>query len=238
MKDQNHGTLYGVGVGPGDPELIPLKSIKVLNRVDVIFAAASTKNDHSRAVDIARPFIPCSARVELLSFPMSKDKQITKAAWERHARTILSTLKRGQNAAFLTLGDPLTYATYGYLLKTLRALAPDAPVVTVPGITSFQAAAARMNLPLVEGEESLLVVSGVEGGRQIRELSAVAENIVILKAYKNIKDITSALEETGRIGSSIGISNCSRDNEEVIPDVRRLNDMDPGYWTLIIAKNG
>jgi len=164
MEKTKYGTLYGIGVGPGDPDLLPLKSVKIIRQVDIIFAASSTKNTHSQAVSVAAPHIPERSDVRLLPFPMTKDGAEKQACWRAHARTIIAELQQGKDAAFLTLGDSLTYATYGYVLKHVLELAPEAPVVTIPGITAYQAAAARVNRPLVEGEESLLVVSGVEGG--------------------------------------------------------------------------
>jgi len=172
------GILYGIGVGPGDPDLITIKAAKILNRVDIVFAAASTKNDHSLAVNIAREHIPDRARVKKLRFPMTRDKNETRRAWKEHALTIIAELEKGQNVAFLTLGDSMTYSTYGYILKYVQTLAPHLEAQTVPGITSYQAAAARLNTPLVEGEESLMIVSGAKGGNRLRELCGKPENVV------------------------------------------------------------
>jgi precorrin-2/cobalt-factor-2 C20-methyltransferase len=160
MKQQT-GTLYGIGVGPGDPELLTIKSARILSEVDVVFAAASTKNDYSLAVNIAGPHIPVGTAVRMLQFPMTKDKEETRKAWKIHAETIISELEQGKNAAFLTLGDPMTYSTYGYILQNIQKSAPHISITTIPGITSYQAAAACINTPLVEGEECLLVVSGI-----------------------------------------------------------------------------
>jgi precorrin-2/cobalt-factor-2 C20-methyltransferase len=236
MNTLHYGTLYGIGVGPGDPDLIPLKSIRIIQRVEVIFAASSTKNAHSQAVTIAATHIPETSDVRLLPFPMTKDQAVKEACWQEHARTIIAELEKGHDVAFLTMGDSLTYATYGYVLKYVLALAPDAPVVTVPGITAYQAAAARVNRPLVEGEESLLVLSGVEGGQRLRQLSETVENVVFMKAYRNAGDITDALEETNMLESSVAVANCCLANEEVIEDVKTLRRRKPGYWTLILAK--
>ena len=236
MNTHTYGTLYGIGVGPGDPDLIPLKSVKILQRVKLVFAAASTKNTYSQAVRVAAPHIPAGSEVHVLSFPMTKDLAEKEACWQAHARTIINALEQGRDAAFLTLGDSLTYATYGYILKHVLALAPDAPVVTVPGITAYQAAAARINRPLVEGEESLLVLSGVEGGQRLRQLSEEVDNVVFMKAYRNAGDITDALEEKKMLGQSVAVANCCMRDEEVIEDVRSLRQRKPGYWTLILAK--
>lgn len=236
MQTNPYGTLYGIGVGPGDPDLIPVKAVKALAKVDIIFAAASTKNPHSQAVEIARPHLPEKVELRMLGFPMTKDAGEKTAAWRAHAETILDEMAKGRRVAFLTLGDPLTYATYGYVLTQIKRLRPEAPVVTIPGITSFQAAAARVNQPLVEGEESLLILSGVEGGQQLRKYGATVDNVVFLKAYRNIGDIASALEETDMLASSLAVANCSRENEEVIADVKGLAGRDPAYWTLVMAK--
>ena len=236
MKNIPKGKLYGIGVGPGDPELIPIKSINILKTANVIFAASSSKNPYSRAVDIARPFLPTTADIKLLAFPMTKNHMEKERAWQRNAETILSVLYNGGNAVFLTLGDPLTYATYGYVLKAIQAIYPLAQIETIPGITSYQAAAARVNLPLVEGDESLTVVSGVKGGELIRQYATLADNMIILKAYRNTVDITKALEEAGMIENSVAISNCSLENEKIFEDIRDLPEKQPGYWTLIIAK--
>ncbi len=236
MDHNKTETLYGIGVGPGDPDLITMKAIKILGRVDMIFAASSTKNSHSQAVDIARPHIPADTPIKRLPFPMTRDKVETTAAWEENALSIMAELQRGKNAAFLTLGDAMTYSTYGYVLKHIKAIAPDLNIVSVPGITSYQASAARLNTPLVEGEESLMVVSGVQGGGRFRRLGAKPENVVFLKAYKNVKDISEALEESDLLENSVGVARCGLPEEEIIHDVKALGSRPPGYWTLIIAK--
>ena len=230
------GTLYGIGVGPGDPDLITLKAVKILNQVDIVFAAASTKNNHSLAVNIARPHIPQNATVQMLRFPMTRDKDETREAWQAHSRTIIGELEKGKNAAFLTLGDSLTYSTYGYILRHIQDAAPHIEIQTVPGITSYQASAARLNTPLVEGEESLMVVSGATGGDRLRKLSAKPENIVFLKAYRHVTDIKAAIDEIGNYPSCVGVKSCGQPNEEIIRDIAELSRCAPDYWTLIIAK--
>lgn len=234
--DTKPGTLYGIGVGPGDPDLIPLKAVKILQHVDVVFAASSTKNSYSLAVNIARAHIPETAEVRILSFPMTQDVQKAGSAWETHAKTIVRELDKGNHVAFLTLGDPLTYSTYGYVLKQIKRIAPHVPVETIPGITSYQASAACLNLPLVEGEEALLIMSGVSGGDRLRALTDKPENVVFLKAYRNIEDITAALAEANRLDSSVGISQCGLENQQIIWDISEFNHHRPDYWTLIISK--
>jgi precorrin-2/cobalt-factor-2 C20-methyltransferase len=232
----NAGTLYGIGVGPGDPELITMKAVKILREVDMVFAAASTKNHHSLAVDIARAHVPEKTIVKMLKFPMTRDPDQTRKAWQVHAQTIIAELQKGKNVAFLTLGDSLTYSTYGYILRYVQAMAPHLKIQTVPGITSYQAAAARLNTPLVEGEETLMVVSGAKGGDRLRALGGKPENVVFLKAYRNVRDIQTAVDEIGTYASCVGVAHCGQPGEEIIADIDELSRRSPDYWTLIIAK--
>lgn len=230
------GTLYGIGVGPGDPELITLKAVRMLEKVDMIFTAASTKNDYSLAVDIAKPYLPAGIDIETLKFPMSKDKAVMVQAWQDNAKRIADVLEAGRHAAFLTLGDPLTYSTYGYVLRHLKAGWPDLPLVTIPGITSYHAAAAATNQPLVEGEESLLIMSGVHGGERFQQMPHKPDRVVFLKAYRNVEGIYNALEFTDMLSGSMAVSNCSRKDEKIYPDLKQLCEQRPNYWTLILAK--
>ncbi len=231
------GTFYGVSVGPGDPDLITLKAVKTIRRADVIFTASSSKNSHSLAVNIASPHIPEGTPVFRLSFPMCSDKTVMEKAWAENAGIIVDTLREGKDAAFLTLGDCMTYSTYGYLGRYVKKLAPEANIVSVPGVTSYQAAAARVNRPLVEGEEALLILSGARGGERFRKLAENAENIVFLKAYKNVSDINLALEEKGCLENSIGVSACGSTREKIVMDVREFEKCAPDYWTLILSKH-
>jgi precorrin-2/cobalt-factor-2 C20-methyltransferase len=233
---KSFGTFYGIGVGPGDPELITLKAIKVLGQVDIVFAAASTKNHHSLAMDIARPHIPAATPVELLRFPMTRDKSETRRAWSANAQRIIAELEAGRDAAFLTLGDSLTYSTFGYLLKFVKAKAPQFEVQPVPGITSYQAAACRLSTPLVEGEGTLMVVSGATGGDRLRALSQHPDTVVFLKAYRNLPDICSALDASGDYPYCVAVKNCGHPNEEIFSDMEQLCRQTPDYWTLVIAK--
>lgn len=228
------GKLYGVGVGPGDPELITVKAVRVIKEADIIFTAASSKNSYSLAVEIASPYISSNTRTETLYFPMTKDETQTETAWINNAKQIASALKEGLTAVFLTLGDPTTYSTFGYILKKMACVMPEADIETIPGITSFHAASARLNRILVEGEQSLLVTSGAYGGDRIRHINGV-ENVAIVKAYKNVKDINAALKETGLSRNSVAVSKCGRDHEKITRNLDALEQEAPDYWTLILA---
>jgi len=229
------GTLYGIGVGPGDPELITLKALKVLEKRPHIFAAASSKNTYSLALDIIQSHLN-GAPVEQLPFPMTRDPEVLQEAWDKSARRVLEVLADGSDAAFITLGDPLTYSTFGYLLKTIKALDPAVQVITIPGITSYQAAAALTQTPLGEGEGSFLVVSGARGAAKLREVIDRADTVVLLKTYRYTDDILAALEELGLTDRAVCVSRCGLDGETVVQDVRTLKGQPLPYFSMIIVR--
>ena len=229
------GTLYGIGVGPGDPELITLKALKVLQHIPHIFASCSSKNSYSLALSIVRCHLN-GAGIEHLPFPMTRDPEVLHQAWEKNAARVLEVLDAGNDAAFVTLGDPLTYSTFGYLLKTLKRMQPEVRVVTIPGITSYNAAAALTQIPLTEGEESFYVVSGALGAARLREVVERSDNIVMLKTYRNFTEIYAALEELDLLDRAVCISRCGLDGETVVENLRDLKGRDMPYLSMIIIK--
>jgi precorrin-2/cobalt-factor-2 C20-methyltransferase len=129
------GTLYGIGVGPGDPELITVKGAAILARCRRIFVPRARSAAESLALDIAERYVDGAAEITELLFPMTADKEELSLRWGEAAEAVAAALRTGEDACFLTLGDPLLYSTYIYLLREIRARMPDATVVTVPGIT-------------------------------------------------------------------------------------------------------
>lgn len=234
-KMKHYGTLYGVGVGPGDPELLTLKALRVLREVDHIFAARSSKNTYSTAMSILRPHLGEEVEIESLPFPMTKDATELQQAWRENVGRILEVLEHGRSAAFLTLGDPMTYSTFGYVMQTLHDLSPDARVEVVPGVTSYQASAARARTVLVEREQTLAVVSGAEGGEKIAAVASAVDTLVVLKAYKQFPRIQQTLDNHGLLDNAVLISDCGKETEVVHTDVRSIKD-NPGYFTLVLAK--
>ncbi|THB81240.1 MAG: precorrin-2 C(20)-methyltransferase [Desulfobacteraceae bacterium] len=231
----NNGKLYGIGVGPGDPELITIKAVNAIKRSEIIFAASSSRNTYSLAVEIARPYVDIpDSNIHMLPFPMTKNQQVAETAWQANSQRIANELRNGRTAAFLTLGDPTTYSTFGYILRSMKSVMPNAAIETIPGITSFHAASARLNRILVEAEESLLITSGAFGGDRIRQAENV-DRVAVVKAYKNIKDVNNALKETGFDQDSVAVSHCGRKDEAIIHNLDQLESRHPDYWTLILG---
>ncbi|MDQ7782234.1 MAG: precorrin-2 C(20)-methyltransferase [Desulfomonilaceae bacterium] len=229
------GTLYGIGVGPGDPDLITVKALRILKSVSAIFAASSTKNGYSLAETIVKKHLGYTP-VERMPFPMTRDKELLAKHWEANAGRVLEVLNEGDDAAFVTLGDPSTYSTFTYLVRSVRRIAPHVPVVTVPGITSYHAAAALSNTPLTEGEESFHLISGANGGRNLRKIIESSENVVVLKTYKYFDDIFDTLEDLDLVDRSILVSRMGLEDETVVEDLRSLKGKTLPYLSLVIIK--
>jgi precorrin-2/cobalt-factor-2 C20-methyltransferase len=176
------------------------------------------------------------AGIEHLPFPMTKDAGVLAAAWERNARRVLEVLATGSDAAFVTLGDPLTYSTFGYLLKTLKRLDPEVGIVTIPGITSYSAAAALTHIPLTEGEESFYLVSGALGAAQLKEVIDKSDNIVILKTYRYFDEIFQVLEDMDLLDRTTCISRCGLEGETIVENLRELKGRELPYLSMVIIK--
>ena len=231
------GTLYGIGVGPGDPELLTLKAVRALKGVEHVFAAASTKNDYSLALDIVREHLPANTPLDHLAFPMTFDPDHLEDAWLANCEKVVEILRQGKNAAFLTLGDPLTFSTFIYLMRKIRRCLPEVTIKVIPGITSFQAAAACATLPLAEGEEVITIISGAKGAGRLKEVVQVSDSVVLMKTYKQLPQILEQIEEVGLKDSCCFISRCGLDGEVVERDFERLSNLkQPHYLSLMIVK--
>lgn len=227
------GHLYGVGVGPGDPDLVTLRAIRTLAAADVILAASSSRNEYSLALSIARPHIPDGTPVIDLPFPMTRDAAVLAEAWENNARTAVSLVDQGKKAVFLTLGDPLIYSTFGYLMRTVQRLAPQTPVTVIPGISSFQAAAAKTRTILCESGENLLIQAGINPQSHLEEELRLADNAVLLKAYKNFADIRRACDQAGRTENAVLVSRLGLPDEHITPLAEAPET--PNYLSLVLA---
>jgi precorrin-2/cobalt-factor-2 C20-methyltransferase len=185
------GKFYGIGVGPGDPQLITLKAVEVLKHMDVIAVPKSRMDRESVAWDIAKGHCPSDIQLMELEMPMTSDEMVLQAAWRNAADQILDILHSGKSVAFLTLGDPSLYSTYTYLLNLLKQELSSEHIETVPGIMAMAAAAAKVNQPLATGDEPLLVLPGIEGVDRYPDIP----NLVVMKVSRNLPEVLETLRE-------------------------------------------
>ncbi|SMC16426.1 precorrin-2 C20-methyltransferase [Desulfacinum hydrothermale DSM 13146] len=230
------GTLYGIGVGPGDPDLLTIKAVKALQKVHHLFAASSSKNDYSLALEIVREHVPPDTSIHLLDFPMTFDKTHLERAWHANCLTVVEKLEAGHDVAFVTLGDPMTFSTFIYLLRKVRSRLPQVPVVTIPGITAYQAAAACAQVPLAEAEETFTVISGAKGGEALGHVLPFSDNVVLMKTYKKFPQILEQIRAMGLEDRCCFVSRCGLEGQTVEKDFEKLSELNPHYLSLLILK--
>lgn len=236
------GTLYGVGLGPGDAGLITVKALETLKRVEVI-ALPSAKVGGSEREGIARGIITellgPSPEAELvgLYLPMTKEASVLKKARQVAASSLAERLRLGKDVAFVTLGDPLFYSTFSYLVPLCRELVEGVSVEIIPGVTAFSGAAATLGEPLASAEESVAVVpASYDLGRVERALDEF-DTVVLMKISTVIDELLELLEKRGLIMDSSLVEKATWAEEEV-SELGELGERRPGYFSLIIVRTG
>lgn len=180
----HYGKLYGVGIGPGDPRYLTLRAAEVLRAADVIFTVISRNADDSVSRNVVESLQP-QGEIRLQMFTMSRNRAERAAQVRANADAVMAELKAGKDCAFATLGDAMTYSTFGYVLEIIRNELPGVEVEIVPGVTSFAALAARAGKVLVENGESLHVIPSFRAD-QVENLTFPAgSTTVLLKTYRS-----------------------------------------------------
>ncbi|MDD3338103.1 MAG: precorrin-2 C(20)-methyltransferase [Lachnospiraceae bacterium] len=223
------GIAYGVGVGPGDPSMMTLKSVELIRENDVI-AVPGKDPKESVAYKIAVQSVPELADKCLIPvyMPMVHDRQVMNENHKKGAKQIEEYLEQGKNVIYLTLGDSTIYCTFTYLQPILEADGYETRLVN--GISSFSAAAARLNIPLVEWDEALHVIPAVHKGEEKLDQSG---SYVLMKSGSHMKETKELLRESNR--DVTVVENCGMETEKIYRSVDEIPD-DAGYFSLVIAK--
>lgn len=226
------GKLYGVGVGPGDVELLTLKAAKILKTVPVICSPKSSKEKESIALSIVEPIIDereDRKNVMLVEpiFPMIEDNETLEKVWDSAAELIAHYLDSGRDLAFVTLGDPSIFSTFSYVQKRLK---DRYEIEVIPGITSFTACAAACETPLTEKNQILTIVPKIDD--RLDDIMDYSDSIVLMKASRNTKELESLIESKNKEKTIISVENCTREDEKVIEGFSE----DKPYLTTTIIK--
>lgn len=232
-QTQPVGRFIGVGVGPGDPELLTLKAARMIESADVV-AYLAGESGSSQAKQIAQiamdQRINCLADIVIL-MPMATDRSAANQAYDEGAQRIQKALNAGHNVVFLCEGDPLFFGSFTYLMERLEA---QFTVDVIPGISSIHAAAAAIKHPLTLLKESFAVVSGRHTEAQIQKALENHDSVVIMKAGRARPKILAALERTSRLQDAKYLEYVGRDNERIVTDVARLPCEAGPYFSLFI----
>lgn len=229
------GKLYGIGVGPGDSELLTVKGARLIGEADVIITPKTEKKDGSVALNIAKPYIQDHTEIVPVVFPMVLNDSEQQEGWEEARRIIGGLLDEGKQVVFLTLGDPMFYSTYMYVYRLVEQAGYE--IETVPGVTAYCAIGARLGYPIVEKEEVLAIVPATAPKDKIDKVLSVTDDAVIMKVYRNFGEVQDTLKKYDMADNAVMISRCGLDGEEIYENVASLpRDLKLNYLSTILTK--
>lgn len=232
------GKLIGASLGPGDPGLITRRAWDALNSGARWIYPVKKAEDSSYALDIVRRAeleIPQDA--EALVFPMTRQPEPLARAWSVAAARTLELLKSGRDVVFLVEGDASTYATFAHLARTISELAPGVEIETIPGVSSFAAAAGHLNEPLAGEDDTLAVIPAAYGIKVIDHLIDEFDTLVLLKVKPLLDDILELLERRGLLHEACLIEKVGSPEERVVREVASLRGTKVAYLSLMLVRN-
>jgi len=237
MTQPQQGTFYGVGVGPGDPELLTLKAVRVLRQSDAIYVPESRLSRQNHVADIAAAYASADCDIVPVSFSLADRAATRQQHWHETAQVIAGRLQGGQDVALVTLGDALLYSTYIYLLRALYAVFPKAKVETVPGISAVSTAAALTHCPLGEGEQPLSIIPAANDVKKLRDLITSGSSVAIMKIGHHLPQLIELLDQWGAIERSVFVARAGLPEQRVELDLNQLRDVpaDTGNLAVILV---
>jgi precorrin-2/cobalt-factor-2 C20-methyltransferase len=214
VLEMKQGKLFGIGVGPGDTELLTIKSVKILKSVGVICSPRSAESKPSLALSIVQPVLNDREEgYELLDplFPMIEDKNALNKYWDQAANIIQNKLVQGKDVAFITLGDPTVYSTFSYVAE--RIAKSGFEIKIVPGITSFTGCAAAAGFSLAEKDDIIVIVPKVDD--RLERIMEYGDTFVIMKTSRHSEILEEIVSRDKRDKSIISVQNCSMPDETI-----------------------
>ncbi|MCR8869061.1 precorrin-2 C(20)-methyltransferase [Bacillus sp. AFS026049] len=232
----NLGTLYGLGVGPGDPELITVKAFRMIQESPVIAYPKKRKGSKSYAHRIVEVYIRPEEKEMLgLVFPMTKDQAILDREWNGTVEKVWQKLNEGKDVAFVTEGDPLLYSTFIHMMKLMQELHPEVEIKTVPGISSFNGSASRLGIALADGDDHVAIVPARDDYEAMKKAIEDHDAVVFIKVAKVIDLMISVLKDLDLLEKASVVTKVTSD-EEVIWKVSELEGLELEYLTLMVVR--
>jgi precorrin-2/cobalt-factor-2 C20-methyltransferase len=231
------GRLIGVGVGPGDPELLTVKGMRVLRDADEVFVPVADTGEVGRAEATVREYVG-GQRITRLLFALSDDTEARELNWTNAATEVSKHLRDHKTCAFATIGDPNVYSTFTYLARSVRQIEPQVEVETVPGITAMQDLASRSGTVLLEGDERLALLPFTAGEEPLREALAGFETVVCYKGGSRLGEVLRVAEEGGRLEGAVYGARLGIEGEEVVSASEMVGREGTYLSTVIFTERG
>jgi len=229
------GTLYGASLGPGDPDLITRRSWALLQSDAYWTYPVKKKNGTSYALQIAlQAGLSKPENSAELIFPMTHDKEILTKYWLQAAQTVIEILQQGHNVIFLVEGDASTFSTFQHLAKTVKGIDETVEVEIIPGVTSFNAAAARAEMPLADTDDTVAIIPAGYGLEMIDALLEDFDTLILLKVKPILDDIIKLLQNKDLLHKSCFIEKAGSPQERIIHNVASLQGEKVNYLSLIM----
>jgi precorrin-2/cobalt-factor-2 C20-methyltransferase len=236
-KENGHGRLYGIGVGPGDPELLTIKAQRLLQNVPVICFTQLDDGKESYALGVVRGVLD-AAKPEFLAItiPSDDDTPVSPQTWADAAKNIAGHLHQGRDVAFITEGDPMLYSEFFHVLENVKSVVSDLEVEVVPGVSSVMAAAASSGMPLVTHGQRLTILPKVYGIDDLREAITNSDTTVLMEVNRDLIQALANLEKLGLTGKATYVRQASTARETVVEDISKLSAEDLDYFSLLIIR--
>ena len=236
-------SLIGIGVGPGDPDLLTVKAVKAIHNADIIMCPASNEDRPSIALSIVSSIIDKSKNQEIIKliFPMTKDKDVLEQTWKRNAKIMAETVLSGKNVVYLTVGDPFLYSTWIYMHKDLKENYPDMNISVIPGIVSIFTFAAKVGVSVAEGAEKVAIIPSCYDLSSVKEIAKHSESMIFLKDGRYFDQVIKVLKESGFPDDSIFAIGQDLGTENEIIRKMTLGEVNDGtlttkYFSILVVK--
>lgn len=229
-------TLYGVGVGPGAPDLITLRALDTIRRAPVLALPRGSDYGASKAWEIVKPTLGEVAGQKrlFLTFPMSKEPERLKPAWARAFAQIGEHLVSGRDVAFVTEGDPSLYSTFIYLQEEARSRWPEVRIEVIPGVSSITAVPAVTGIPLADGQERIAILPGSYGLQDLVEVLRRFDTVVLMKIGPELPRIIEGLEQEGLLDRAVYVSRATMREQRIVRDLREVGPERGDCFAMVV----
>lgn len=238
------GTLYVIGVGPGDPELLTLKALNILNKISYICVPKGREEGSSLALSIVKKALNLDNKEVIEThFPMRKTRQCSETdnysldeKWNETVKIVSDILSNGNDVAFITIGDPSIYSTFFYLNDRLLEIFPALNIEMIPGVSSINASASRANISLGLADEKIAIIPATYSSDEIIDIIDKFDTIVLMKVHRVFGRVIKILEEMELLKNAIFVSRACMEGEKIFRDINNVTDRDLDYFSLMIIK--